>query len=166
VFEDIFSQDDMIKFQQMLIEKGETLTCAESCTGGLISSFITQNSGSSSIFKGSIVTYSNEIKEKELGVKKDTMIEYGVVSIEVVRQMLDGALKKFGSDYAMAVSGVAGPTGGTKNKPVGMVVIGVKSITGIEEIDVFNFEGDRQSIQKQAALTALKRNFKIFLKNP
>ncbi len=155
----------MIKFQTILKEKKQTVTCAESCTGGLIASYITEVSGSSSIFKGSVVTYCNEIKEQELNVKKQTMINFGVVSIEVVREMLQGVLKKFNADFAMAVSGVAGPSGGTKDKPVGMVVIGVMGIDKKEDIRVYNFKGSRKDVQIQAAKTALKRNFEILLKN-
>ena len=125
MFNEIFDQNDMIQLQNLLKEKNETITCAESCTGGLISSMITEISGSSSIFRGSVVTYCNEVKEQELGVKKETMIKYGAVSTQTVDEMLKGVIKKFDADYSMAVSGVAGPTGGTKDKPVGTVVIGI-----------------------------------------
>ena len=155
----------MIKFQTILKENNQTITCAESCTGGLIASMITQISGSSSIFKGSIVTYSNDIKEQELNVKKQTMIDYGVVSIEVVREMLYGVLKKFNADYAIAVSGVAGPNGGTDKKPVGTVVIGVVNSNNDEHIKVYHFNGDRKEIQEQSAKQGLKINFEILLKN-
>lgn len=155
----------MIKFQKILKKKNKTVTCAESCTGGLIASFITQISGSSSVFKGSVVTYSNEIKEQELNVKKQTMIDFGVVSIEVVREMLQGVLKKFNADFAMAVSGIAGPNGCTKNKPVGTVVIGVMGKNGKEKIQVYNLKGSRKEIQIQSAKIALKKNFKILCKN-
>ena len=165
MYENIFSKEDMIKFQTILKENNQTITCAESCTGGLIASMITQISGSSSIFKGSIVTYSNDIKEQELNVKKQTMIDYGVVSIEVVREMLYGVLKKFNADYAIAVSGVAGPNGGTDNKPVGTVVIGVISNNKDENIQAYHFNGDREEIQEQSAKQALKINFEILLKN-
>ena len=164
MFNNIFNKDDMLEFQNHLKKNKETVTCAESCTGGLIASMITEISGSSYIFKGSIVTYCNEIKEQELNVQKNTMIEYGVVSCEVVEEMLKGVLKKFDSTYAMAVSGVAGPTGGTKSKPVGTVVVGVMSIKGDKDISIYRFEGDRKEVQIQAAKTALKKNFKILLK--
>ena len=165
MYEKIFNEEDMIKFQAMLKEKGQTVTCAESCTGGLIASYITEISGSSTIFKGSVVTYSNEIKEQELNVKKQTMIDNGVVSVEVVREMLQGVLKKFNADFAMAVSGIAGPNGGTKNKPVGRVVIGTMSKEEKEDIRAYDFDGNRKDIQVQSAKWALKRNFEILLKN-
>ena len=164
MFNNIFNNDEMLEFQNYLKQNNETVTCAESCTGGLIASMITEISGSSSIFKGSIVTYCNEIKEKELNVQKNTMIEHGVVSCEVVEEMLNGVLKKFNSTYAMAVSGVAGPTGGTKAKPVGTVVVGVMSTKGDKDISIYRFEGDRREVQIQAAKTALKKNFEILLK--
>ena len=88
MFDDIFNEKDMVNLQAILQNNNKTITCAESCTGGLIASLITQISGSSNIFKGSIVTYSNDIKQQELNVSKDTMIKYGVVSCEVVVQMV------------------------------------------------------------------------------
>jgi len=165
MYNNIFSLDDMIKLQNHLKQNNQTITCAESCTGGLIASMITEISGSSFIFKGSVVTYCNEMKEQELNVKKETMIKYGVVSCEVVHQMLQGVINKFNADFAIAVSGVAGPTGGTPVKPVGTVVIGIMSINGDKDINTYHFEGDRKEVQIQAAKTALKINFEILLKN-
>jgi len=166
MFENIFNDNDMIKLQIRLKQENQTITCAESCTGGLIASMITEVSGSSSIFRGSVVTYCNEIKEQELDVKKETMIEFGVVSCEVVEQMCQGVLKKFDANFAIAVSGVAGPGGGTKNKPVGTVAIGVITSNGDKNIDIFHFKGDRKAVQIQAAKTALKLIFEILFKNP
>lgn len=152
----------MIDFQNRLKKNNMTITCAESCTGGLIASAITSISGSSSIFKGSIVTYCNEIKEQELNVSKQTMIDKGVVSVEVVNEMLDGVLKKFNSNIAIAVSGVAGPNGGTIDKPVGTVVIGVKDTNNYKNIKIYNFDGNRNYIQNQAVNTALNIVFDKF----
>jgi len=165
MYDEIFSHDNMIEFQNILIENNETITTAESCTGGLVSSMITEISGSSSIFRGSVVTYCNEIKEQELNVKKETMIQFGVVSTEVIEEMLAGVIKKFDANYAIAISGVAGPNGGTKEKPVGTVAIGVLAKNGTKKIDVFHFKGDRKAVQIQAAKTALKLNFEILLRN-
>ena len=165
MFDYIFDNNDLITLQQILKDRNETITTAESCTGGLIASMITSISGSSEIYNGGLITYSNEVKEKELNVSKDTMIEFGVVSKEVVAQMLAGAVEKFDADYAIAVSGVAGPTGGTKNKPVGTVVIGVESKKlGLKDIEIFLFDGDRKSIQTQAAKEGLKKIFKFLQK--
>ena len=97
----------------MMAEKGLKLSVAESCTGGYISHLFTQHAGSSEVFLGGAVTYSNEMKEQLLGVKKETMEKYGAVSGEVVTEMAEGALRNFGSDYAIAVTGIAGPGGGS-----------------------------------------------------
>jgi len=166
MYDDIFSTKDMIDFQNILKINNQTITTAESCTGGLISSMITEISGSSEIFKGSIVTYCNEIKEQELNVNKITMIEHGVVSCEVVKEMLLGVIEKFNSDYAIAVSGIAGPNGGSEHKPVGTVAIGVMSRSGTIKTELFHFLGDRKEVQLQAAKTALLLNFEILLKKP
>ncbi len=161
MFDNIFSQNDMIEFQNKLKQNDQTITCAESCTGGLIASYITKIQGSSSIFKGSIVTYCNEIKEQELNVQKETMIKYGVVSIEVVKQMLQGSLKKFDANFSVAVSGVAGPSGGTEAKPVGTVVIGAMSDNNLEDIEVYHFKGTREEVQIQSAKIALQKVAKL-----
>ena len=166
MYDDIFSTKDMINFQKTLKENNQTVTTAESCTGGLISSLITEISGSSEIFKGSVVTYCNEIKEQELNVNKNTMIKYGVVSCEVVEEMLLGVIKKFDSDFGIAVSGIAGPNGGTKDKPVGTVAIGVITRAGLINSKIFHFSGNRKSVQLQAAKTALLLNFEILSKKP
>lgn len=165
MYDEIFNEEKMIAFQNHLNQNNQTLTTAESCTGGLIASMITEISGSSSIFNGAIVSYSNDIKEQELQVKKDTMIKFGVVSCEVVEEMLMGVLEKFDADYAIAVSGIAGPNGGTKQKPVGTVAIGVMAKNGTKKIDIFHFSGNRKEIQIQTAKTALQINFEILLKN-
>jgi len=156
------NEQKMVDFQKRLKEKNMTITCAESCTGGLIASKITSIAGSSAIFKGSVITYSNEIKEQELNVNKQTMIDNGVVSIEVVNEMLDGVLKKFDANIAIAVSGVAGPNGGTKNKPVGTVVIGIKDTNNYKNIKIYHFKGNRIEVQTKAVNTALNIVFDEF----
>ncbi|WP_051488681.1 CinA family protein [Aliarcobacter lanthieri] len=160
----IFSKKDMIYLQQLLRKSQNTITAAESCTGGLVASLITKISGSSDIFNGSIISYSNYIKEKELDVKSKTLNNFGAVSIEVVEEMLDGAIKKFDASFAIAISGVAGPTGGTKNKPVGMVVIGISNNKGLKKVKIYNFKGSREEVQEQAAKTALKQILKFIKK--
>ena len=144
------NEQNMIDFQNRLREQNMTITCAESCTGGLISSEITKISGSSAIFKGSVITYCNEIKEQELNVNKKTMIDNGVVKIEVVKEMLDGVIKKFDASIGVAVSGVAGPNGGTENKPVGTVVIGIKDNKNYLNVNVYHFSGSRIEVQNKA----------------
>ena len=105
----------------LLREQGKTVTTAESCTGGLIASMLTRISGASSGFHGGFVTYENDIKHRILGVKQESLEEHGAVSEAVVKQMAKGAMNKTGADFAIAVSGIAGPEGGTEEKPVGTV---------------------------------------------
>lgn len=164
MFNDIFNDEDMIKVQELLFKHNKSITCAESCTGGLVASMITRISGSSNIFNGSIVSYSNKIKNQELNVSNKTLEKYGAVSKETVKEMLSGVLKKFDANYAIAISGVAGPNGGTKNKPVGCVVIGFMDSLGVQDIDIFQFFGTREEIQIQAAKSSLKKISKFLQK--
>ncbi|HXR83262.1 MAG TPA: competence/damage-inducible protein A [Hanamia sp.] len=110
---------------KILLKNKKTISTAESCTGGAIASLITSVPGSSGYFKGSIVSYANEIKESELNVKKETLEKFGAVSGETVKEMLQGLLQKMKTDYGIAVSGIMGPGGGTDEKPVGTVFIAV-----------------------------------------
>ena len=160
-----FSKKDMIKLQDLLRKSKKTITTAESCTGGLVASIITKISGSSDIFNGSIVTYSNSIKNKELDVLNESLDKFGAVSKQVVSEMLDGVLKKFEADFAIAISGIAGPNGGTKNKPVGTIVIGIASNNNnIKKIKTYHLKGSRISIQKQSANIALSKILKFVSK--
>jgi nicotinamide-nucleotide amidase len=163
MYEDIFNDTDMINLQNLLKKNNKTITCAESCTGGLVASLITKISGSSNIFNGSIVTYSNKIKNQELNVKNETLEKFGAVSYEVVNEMLDGVIKKFNANFAIAISGIAGPNGGDINKPVGTVVIGISNSEN-NIINIYNFNGLREEVQIQAAKTSLKEILK-FIKN-
>ena len=108
-----------------LVKNSKTLSVAESCTGGLLSSLMTDVSGSSAYIKANFVTYANEAKEQYLNVKSDTLAKYGAVSVQTAEEMVHGLLKNTGSDYAIATTGIAGPTGGSEEKPVGLVYIGV-----------------------------------------
>ena len=164
MYEDIFNNSDMINLQNLLRKYNKTITCAESCTGGLVASLITKISGSSDIFNGSIVTYSNKIKNQELNVKNETLEKYGAVSIEVVNEMLDGVIKKFDANFAIAISGIAGPNGGNIIKPVGTVVIGICGSNDLKIVKVYHFSGSREEVQIQAAKTSLKEILK-FLQN-
>ena len=109
----------------LLIEKKLKIATAESCTGGLIAKLITDVSGSSECFEMGLVTYSNSAKEKLLGVSHQTLSEHGAVSEQTAAQMCEGLFTKYGSDIAVSVTGIAGPTGGTPEKPVGLVYVGV-----------------------------------------
>lgn len=161
MFNDIFSETTMIELQTLLKANNQTITTAESCTGGLVASMITKISGSSDIFNGSIVTYSNKIKNQELNVKNETLEKFGAVSIEVVNEMLNGVISKFDANFAIAISGIAGPNGGTKNKPVGTVVIGISDSNNHKIVNIYNFKGSREDIQIQAAKVALREIYKF-----
>jgi len=128
---------------------------AESCTGGLLAYYFTKENGASKILDGSLITYSNDLKENWLAVSNDTLIENGAVSSSVVHEMSEGAMNVSHADYTLAISGIAGDGGGTIEKPVGTVYIGVRSKTQhIEEHLLLN--GDRNYIQHQSALHAIK----------
>jgi len=131
------------------------ITFAESCTGGLIASNLTKISGSSSCFDGSVVTYANSIKHEWLGVEEITLEKYGAVSEQTVKEMLLGAIEISKADYAIAVSGIAGPTGGTQAKPVGTIFIGVCNREKLK-VEEFHFQGNRNYIQYQAMMNALR----------
>jgi nicotinamide-nucleotide amidase len=108
---------------KLLLSKNQTLSTAESCTGGYLSHLVTSVPGSSKYYIGSIISYSNEMKQQLLGVSHKTLVNYGAVSEQTVIEMARGARKKFGTTYALSVSGIAGPDGGTVEKPVGLVWI-------------------------------------------
>lgn len=158
------NENELIEFQNLLREHNKTITTAESCTGGLIASIITKIAGSSDIFKGAVVTYSNEIKTQELHVKKETLNRYGAVSIQVVDEMLEGVIKKFNADFAIAVSGIAGPNGGSETKPVGTVVIGIMGKNIEKDIEICHFNGTRNEVQEASAKYSLKKLFNFFQK--
>jgi len=138
----------------LMAENELTLSTAESCTGGYIAHLLTQHPGSSKVFFGGAVSYSYELKESILGVKNETLWQHGAVSKETVTEMVEGALLNFKSDYAIAVTGIAGPDGGTPEKPVGTVWIGVasKEKTFIKQ---FSFGNKRQQNIERTAVAAL-----------
>lgn len=119
---------------KLLRKLGKTLSTAESCTGGAIAALVTSVPGSSAYFQGSVVSYSNEVKEKVLGVKQRTLEKYGAVSEQVVKEMLQGVLKKMNTDYGIAVSGIMGPGGGSAEKPIGTVWVAVGSSEACETV--------------------------------
>jgi len=131
-------------------QKGLTLSVAESCTGGYISHLFTQHPGSSKVFFGGAVSYSYELKESILGVKAETLQQYGAVSEETVDEMVSGALLNFKSDYAIAVTGIAGPDGGTPDKPVGTVWIAVANVNKVVTKKLTFGNKRRQNIERSA----------------
>ncbi|HJV05858.1 MAG TPA: nicotinamide-nucleotide amidohydrolase family protein [Chromobacteriaceae bacterium] len=139
-----------------LLARGESVCTAESCTGGLIASALTEVSGSSAWFGYGVVTYSNDAKQRLLGAQSAALQEHGAVSEAVVRQMVAGACRLSGADWAVAVSGVAGPSGGTPEKPVGTVWFALQGPDGRAEAFVRHFSGDRYQVRQQTVTTALQ----------
>ncbi|WNL44798.1 CinA family protein [Dyella sp. BiH032] len=131
------------------------LVTAESCTGGWIAKTLTDLPGSSAWFDAGVVTYSYEAKEALLGVNPRTLERTGAVSEETVLEMVSGALARFGAGVAVAVTGIAGPSGGTPEKPVGTVWIGWKRRGGYAHGRLFHFDGDREAIRRQTVAAAL-----------
>jgi nicotinamide-nucleotide amidase len=137
-----------------LAASGATLATAESCSGGLIAHRITNVSGSSAYFMGGVVTYSNAAKVRFLGVSQEDLAAYGAVSEPVALAMAQGARSRFGVDWAVAVTGIAGPSGGTPQKPVGLVYIAVAGPGGAAATEN-RFQGSREEIKAQTAERAL-----------
>jgi len=164
MYDDIFNDKKMQELQNILRKKKHTLTTAESCTGGLVSYLITKVSGSSDVFNGALISYSNEIKNKELFVPLNILNEYGAVSIQVVNHMLSNVKEKFDANCAIAISGIAGPNGGSKEKPVGTVIIGIIGHDNSKIVKSHHFLGTRNEVQIQAAKTALKEILNFLLK--
>lgn len=143
---------------QLLKAKGKTVATAESCTGGYIAHLITSLAGSSSIYNGSVVSYANSVKQNLLGVEAATLQQYGAVSEETVQQMVQGAIKALGTDYAIATSGIMGPEGGSPEKPVGTVWIAVANKARTKAVK-HHFRFDRQrniELTAHAALNLLR----------
>lgn len=129
--------------------KGVKISCAESCTGGLVGAALTEIPGSSEIFNGSAVTYSNEAKKKILGVSEETLKNFGAVSEQCAKEMAEGSLKIYDSDFAVSITGIAGPDGGTELKPVGTVCFGIASKNSTETFTKF-FPGNRQEVREKS----------------
>lgn len=140
---------------KLLTERSLTITCAESCTGGLLSGRIINVPGVSDVYKAGFVTYSNEAKRKLLGVKKSTLKKFGAVSKQTAREMAAGAAKAARADVAVAVTGIAGPDGGTPEKPVGLVYIGC-SVKGKVTVKKCQFSGSRSQIRESSVEEALR----------
>jgi len=150
-----------------LTERNQTIVFAESCTGGLLSSSLTSISGSSQVFQGSIVSYSNELKNSLLNISEDKLTKYGAVSEEVCEAMAINVKEKLGADWAIAISGIAGPNGGSQDKPVGLVYISISGpnnyITNIKKL--FNSTRNRIEIQTLSVNVCLNSLRLILLSN-
>lgn len=155
----MFTEKTVQELAQVLGEKLSQAdliaSCAESCTGGGVAYAITEISGSSQWFERGFVTYSNEAKIQMLGVEKSVLDKYGAVSEEVVLQMSQGAIKNSDADIAVAISGIAGPTGGCAQKPIGTVCFSWYNTHGTEKTATYLFVGDRSAIRTQAIRVAL-----------
>ena len=145
----------------IFLERGATLVAAESCTGGWIAKTLTDIAGSSAWFECGVVAYSYEAKEALLGVRPETLEHHGAVSRETVTEMVAGALARFGATVAVAVTGIAGPSGGMPDKPVGTVWIGWKRRGGYAQTELFHFDGDREAVRRQTVAAALRGVQKI-----
>ncbi len=144
---------------ELLKKNGLTVTTAESCTGGLVAARLVDVPGVSEVFKQGFITYSNKAKRKLLNVKKTTLKELGAVSEKTAREMAKGAILASGADAAIATTGIAGPDGGSEEKPVGLVYIAV-SVRGQLYAEKHQFEGNRTEVREstvQAALLLLKK---------
>lgn len=138
----------------LLVERGETLSTAESCTGGMVAAWMTDEPGSSRVFQGAVVAYANSVKTQQLGVKEETMAAHGAVSGPVAEQMAQGARQRLGSTWALSLTGVAGPDGGSAEKPVGTVWMGLAGPSGVTSRMVLH-AGDRARVRTSAATNAL-----------
>ncbi len=152
------------KIVKILADKKMSVSTAESCTGGLVAGRLINVPGASDVFNEGFVTYANEAKRKYAGVSKKTLKKYGAVSKECAKEMAKGVAKTAGADAAIATTGIAGPGGGTEEKPVGLVYIACfyKGKTKVKE---YRFEGTRQEIRNQSADKALKLLYKCLIKD-
>ncbi len=140
----------------ILLKQNARLVSTESCTGGQIASCLTQISGSSQWFECGLVTYSNQSKQQLLDVAVETLNTYGAVSEQTVIEMVQGAIKKYAVDYSLAVSGIAGPSGGTEEKPVGTIYFAWGAKSKKPKAIRLQLSGDRQQIQAQAVNESLQ----------
>ncbi len=145
------------RVSKALKAKGMMMASAESCTGGWIAQVVTAVPGSSAWFERGFVVYTYISKREMLGVKPETLEQYGAVSLETVREMTIGALERSHAQVAVSVSGTAGPSGGTPQKPVGTVCFGWGLTNGVIQTSAKHFDGDRESVRRQAVAFALEQ---------
>ncbi len=152
------------KIGEILRERNQTLSTTESCTGGLVSSLLTDVSGSSEYIFSNFVTYSNEAKMKYLGVKKETLEKYGAVSEQTAGEMAEGLLKATGTTFAMATTGIAGPTGGSDEKPVGLMYIGLSDGINTKVVEVLQPSVLQRRLMKIAFAKEALKELYFFIK--
>lgn len=140
---------------KMLTDRKLTISTAESCTGGLLSAMLTEVPGASEVINECIVTYSNEAKMRELNVSGETLLRYGAVSYDTAKEMAEGLCKKTGADIGVSITGIAGPGGGSKEKPVGTVFIGI-SVMGRVSVYELHLKGDRSTIRYKTCCFVLE----------
>ncbi|MGA2512176.1 MAG: CinA family protein [Candidatus Limnocylindrales bacterium] len=143
------------RLQALCLERGVTVATAESCTGGLVAKLITDVAGSSDYFRGGVVSYADETKSRLLGVSQDKLNAHGAVSAQVARSMAVGALNQTGADVAVAVTGIAGPGGGSPAKPVGLTYVAVADTAGVD-VRRFVWAGDRAANRDASARAAVE----------
>jgi nicotinamide-nucleotide amidase len=157
---DLLSDDELRalgeKVGAELLRHGQVMVTAESCTGGWIGKVMTDIGGSSAWFDCGITAYSYEAKQALLGVRPETLIKHGAVSEETVLEMVSGAQTHSGAGIAIAVTGIAGPSGGTSDKPVGTVWIAWKRRGGYPSMKLFHFDGDREAVRRRTVAAALE----------
>jgi PncC family amidohydrolase len=152
--------DDAKTIGELLLQRRMTLAVAESCTGGMMGAAITRVPGSSAYFKGGVIAYSNEIKEKVLGVSPELLKSKGAVSREVAIAMAKGGANVCAASCCIALSGIAGPDGGSVDKPVGLVWIGICVGEHVKSFKC-NFSGDREEIRKEATKAGIKKMIEV-----
>lgn len=152
------------KLGEILAEKNLTVACAESCTGGLLTGRLTNTPGSSAYVEGSIVSYSNRIKNSVLHVKEDTLKKFGAVSEETAREMATNVREIFKTDLGLSVTGIAGPGGGSPEKPVGLVYIGISDGKKIR-VKKCNFSGSRNEIRNSSVNEIISETIKFLEEN-
>lgn len=150
---DLMTQAEIL--HSAMLAKGGMVSLAESCTGGMVASTITSISGSSQWFDAGFVTYSNHAKTSMLGVSADTIQQYGAVSEQTALEMAQGVLANSQANIAGSITGIAGPTGGTEQKPVGTVYMAWANDAGDSEVARYQFSGDRDAVRRQASLAMM-----------
>jgi PncC family amidohydrolase len=143
------------KIGKLLTQQDLTVSTAESCSGGLLGHTLTGVSGSSAYYVGGVIAYSNAVKEALLGVAHETLLQYGAVSHQTAREMAAGVRERLGAAIGLSTTGIAGPTGGTAEKPVGLVYIGISTQNQTQSFEC-HFKGDRENVKESTVIQVLQ----------